>query len=198
MAGSGLYSCDICRPAEDKFRVIGFNSGVFRVEVETSPEIRPRLFPITNQDTLAAGEFGIEMRLVRELFFSSFKKTGTLSLVLPAYACSLLPPTTDDFILDIQVVSDKAFDEAHPAGSNLADLFSVVILDEAARQGYQQFELSEFARSRSFAVNNIVLVLEAVPANTDAYSFQVIYTQNGEKLTTYEYESPPFVIHGEA
>ncbi|MFQ3220450.1 MAG: hypothetical protein ACI96W_002820 [Paraglaciecola sp.] len=60
-------------------------------------------------------------------------KGFSFSLISSAYACSLLPPSTDEKIIDIKVTSSADFNNAFSAGDSLKSKFEVTYTESYAR-----------------------------------------------------------------
>ena len=189
------FIIDPCRGVEvDKFWTLDFETDIQKVQID--PGSDPLLSPV-EADTLHEGELGIWMVAVKELYTASLEKRPSFSVVSSAYACSVPPePFSDEVILDIQITSDTDFDAGHPAGSNLADLFSIAFLQLTRYNEFRQIALEDFILLERNAVDELILILEAQPEQTGAFQFTVNYTQEGERLTAYEYTTPTVVLQG--
>ena len=195
---SSCFIIDPCwgGPDAEKFRTLDFDSAIRKVMIDTAAdELTPRLFAIEN-DTLVEGELGIWMVPVKDFYFVEQQKRPAISFISSAYACSLPEPTSDEVITNIQIRANKAFDANHPAGSDIADLFSIIVLDVPNGNRYFEFSLPDFLSTRRNAVDEIILVLNAQPEQTEAFNFTVTYVQEGEHLTTYEYTTQDVFLFG--
>ena len=183
-------------PDAEKFWTLDFDSEIRKVMIDdTSEELTPNLLAIES-DTLAQGEFGIWMVPVQEFYYVEHQRRPAISFVQSAYACSLPAPTSDEVITNIQIVSNNDFDANHPAGSDISDLFSIIVLDVPNANRYFEFSLPDFLSTRRNAYDEIILVLDAEPEQTGAFNFTVTYTQEGERLTSYAYTTEDVLLLG--
>lgn len=87
---------------------------------------------LTEGDTVNFDEFGgIEVNFTVDYLGQSIPKPSLgISLFPKAYACSLLPNGTEgakeERFAEINIYTRSDFDEAHPEGSSMNDLFAVV------------------------------------------------------------------------
>ena len=123
---------------------------------------------------------------------SDYKKS--VGFFNEAYACEPVIPTTDDKITDIQIYCTNDFNTGHPQGTNLADLFNIVIFEQNSSQNYTLYPLDEFLLEEQFASHEFYLMLNVPPDSEGEYQFTVKYYQDGGKMEYAEYISNPVTI----
>ena len=178
----------------DKFKTTGFTTEAFRIEGFDSLRAEPALSPIAG-DTLAGGGLAIRMTPTQESYSSTSERSASVGFVPAAYACTPVIPSSDEIIRDIQVYSDRPFDDAHPAGTDLADLFDVIALYRAGSGGHRRLDLNAFLAEVPNAADELILVLTSAPRATSAHRFTVKYFQEGAGLDYYAFETEPVVLH---
>jgi len=70
--------------------------------------------------------FGIELNAAHQTYYSSRQPSLSFSLFSQAQACSPLPPTATQHLVNISIVSDNDYSEDYPAGSELASVFAPI------------------------------------------------------------------------
>lgn len=192
-------SCGIndCGPFEDRFRTTDFATATYHVVLPADSLARePGLRPIVS-DTLAYDAFGILMAPVPEHYFSSARSNPPIGLVPAAYACDPVPPASDEIVRAIRITSTADYRSGYPAGSDLAGLFDVFVLDYARGVYYERYGLSEYLAREPHTVDEIVLVLNTPPDATAEHAFTVSYAQDGSGLEFYEFETDAITLRPE-
>ena len=189
-------ACDAtgeCGPFADKFRTTDFTSETLRLENSSAPHAEPILAPI-NHDTLAAGELALRLIAHQERYFSETTTDRAFHFIRAAYACSPPIPTSDEVIRGIRILSDAAFDGTHPSGTNLADLFDVIVLDRPRGVFYQRLALPGFLAMQPNTASELIFILREAPARTGTYRFTIQYMQDGDGLREYAFTTAPIVL----
>ena len=180
----------------DTFKTTGFTTEALRIESGDSLRVEPALSPIAD-DTLAGDSLAIRMTPTQAFYSTASKGSMPVGFVSVAYACTPKIPSSDEIIRDIQVYSDRAFDDAHPAGDDLADLFDVVAFYRAGHAGYRRLGLNAFLSEAPNAADELILVLTSAPQATSAHRFTVKYFQEGAGLDYYEFETDVVVLRAD-
>jgi hypothetical protein len=116
-----------------------------------------------------------------------------LLIVIDQGSTSLLPQT-DEKIDSIAIIAAKDFDTAHPAGSDLSDLFDVIILDYASNIYFEKYALGDYLKTNPFVPNELVLILTEQPDSTTDFNFLVRYYQDGIDYDYFDFLTDKIVI----
>ncbi|MFY8299922.1 DUF5034 domain-containing protein [Pseudoalteromonas sp. SS15] len=102
-------------------------------------------------DAIDFQSFIIKLDIEKSALAKRFDTFFDFSLISKAYACSPIPPYTEQRISSIKVTSSAAFNDDLPAGSSLNDVFDVVYLDYVPTPYYSEqngdvdyFSVTEF------------------------------------------------------
>jgi hypothetical protein len=102
-------------------------------------------------------------------------------LVPRAYACSPVPPSTDEVIREIIITSDSDYSDEYLAGSNLADLFEVISAHGSFL--FLPIPLTHYISEGSNSDIRLDLRLIEAPDLSKSHSFTVNYVHmNGEEF----------------
>ena len=177
----------------DKFKTTGFATKALKIERVDSLRVDLALSPIAD-DTLAGGSLAIRMTPTQAFYSTASKRYAARGFVSAVYACTPIIPSSDENIRGIQIYSDQAFNDAHPAGDDLADLFDVVAFYRAGHAGYRRLGLNAFLAEVPNAADELILVLTSAPQKTSAHRFTVRYFQEGAGLDYYEFTTGPIAL----
>ncbi|WP_260492034.1 DUF5034 domain-containing protein [Pseudoalteromonas maricaloris] len=124
-----------------RFDITGFNLGEFSADqvdewVNTEYD---GVEPISYQTLVF--QLKADTQSVAQLSAPSFE----FSLISTAYACSPVPPYTDEKITDINITSSAAFSDEFPAGSSLNEVFDIVYIgsDYSNQVDYRRLDNGE-------------------------------------------------------
>lgn len=187
----GVFSCDIsepCGPFPDKFKVVGLEYNVLKVEYSQGTGFEIKEFKI-NIDTLNHTNFALFVRSMKETYFSMLNRAKSFSLIQPIYACTPIDPTTDEKIENIEIFCDKDWNDDFPAGTNLAPIIDVVIYDQVNNIYNQLYTLEAFLAKNPDAVDQMTFMINTPPSETDKYTFIVKYYQQGIDEDYFEFET---------
>lgn len=192
----GLFSCDKCGPFPNKFKTIGLNWFNYKAIYSDTAKIKLILSKI-DHDTVDYYLYSIFIKPKQETFFAQNCNKWSFSLINSAYACSPGIPETDEKIDSIVITSTKDFDINHPSGSELSDLFDIIVLDHANNIYHKKFRLKEYIKSNPFVPNELTLILTKQPDLTTDFEFLVKYYQNGIDYDYFEFLTNKIVIKKE-
>jgi hypothetical protein len=184
---TGLMSCDDCRPGPDKFKVTSINWNTYKVTLTTGNLV---LSEITNGVTF--NQLGIHLKPQIQTYFS-FKKNN-YSLTTGLYACSPIDPTTNEKIINIEITSNKDFTDEHPQGTDISELFDIVISNWYKGISADKYDLKEYIRTNPFVTKEMTLILKHAPQTTDEYKFTIKYFQAGAVLDYSEFTTSDILV----
>ncbi len=188
----GLVSCEKCGPFPDRYKIIDMEWSMYNLIFSDSMEQDFVLDQIVN-DSVDYNSYCIMMFPITETYFTS-NQFNSFSLITSAYACSPVIPTSDEKIDSIQIITNRDFDETHPAGSNLADIFDVIIDDPQNNIYNERHHLQYYTDTKPFVTNRIILLLNSPPTQTEEYVFTIKYYQDGVKFDYFDFTANSVVI----
>ena len=184
---SGIFSCknDKCGPFPNRYKLVSMNGKSYQVTDTTTGNVQ---LAEIDSDTLNFDQYAIYLKFGIATYYAG---TG-FNWFSAAYACSPVEPTTDETIDGIRITSDKDFDPAHPAGSDLSDLFDVIpAYYHLSIYPSDRYDLQQFIATQPKAPDELTLLLKARPDHPDIFSFQVAYHQDGVEHHSFEYTTSP-------
>ncbi len=177
----GLISCDEindCGPFPNKFKIIGLDWANYKAIYSDTSDTRLLLSYIDN-DSVIFNEYSIFIAPRQETYFAQKSIDWNFNLIQSAYACSPVIPTTDEKIDSIVILSHKDFDTNHPAGTDLSDLFKIVVLDNANGIYYVKYGLKNYLSTNPTVPNELTMILKEQPDLTTDFEFSIKYYQKG-------------------
>jgi hypothetical protein len=137
-------------------------------------------------------DFALTIQPVAASFFSS-TKTKSFQWIQKSYACSGLPPETDDLIVNIEITANNDFSPLYTQGTNLIDVFDVEVLyhREGVRDSYA---LTEFLSMNRKFPDQMILTLNTPPAFSGEFSFVFKINIDGAELDYFEFNTNSFQI----
>lgn len=185
----GIVSCgDDCGPFPDKFKVIDLNWGTYQATFSESPNNEVNLSEIF-QNSVLYNKFSIFIEPKKESYFSAINKINSINIISSAYACSPVPPKTNDNIEDIEIFANKDFNPNYLNGENLADLFDIIILDTENNIYYEKFDLGAYLVTKPKVPTEMTLILKDSPIETSNFKFTIKYYQNGRDINYLQFET---------
>jgi hypothetical protein len=156
------------------------------------------LYDIGNGDSVVYKQFAITLQAEIVLYRAHVTKQVS-GLFQQVYACSPAPPGTIERIEDIIITANNAYDEDHPAGSNLADVFKVIFIGvygaEVDRETNE--DLENFLQPNPDLPTYLTLTLKTPPDQTRDFVFAVTYKQDGIDHDEFTLISEPVVLRNE-
>jgi len=189
----GLVSCEKCGPFADKFKVVGLNFATMHSNYDVNKEWKLELSEIEN-DTIIYNAYSINISPRIIAFFSLNRNCQIFKLVNTAYACSPGILGTDERIDSIVITSQSDFSEDYAAGTDLSELFDVVVLDESNSIYFDKFKLSDYISTKPFVPNSMALILNRPPIKSKGFEFTVKYFQDGIDFDFFEFETEEVFI----
>ena len=124
-----LISCNVtsgdCGPFNEHFEVTDFQTELKKVTALDSTEIN---LSTLEEDSISYSDFAINMIPITEFYSSNLKSLPSFNFISTAYACSPPIPTSEETITDIQIYSNKPFNDDYSTDENLAEIFDVFVL----------------------------------------------------------------------
>jgi len=181
----GLFSCGPnCGPFPNKFKVVGLEWGNKKAIYDVTTVNKLMLSQIEN-GSVDYNHYAINIHPLIETYFGQTTDKWNFSLIQSAYACDP-PPLTTDLILDsILIVSEKDYNLNHLSGTDLSDLFDIVIRDDANNIWFEKYDLDDYIATHPNVPTYLTLILKEPPGMTSDFEFLVKYYQHG--LGTKDY-----------
>jgi hypothetical protein len=148
-------------------------------------------------DTVVYNMYSIYIKPKQETYFAQHTSRWNFSLIHSAYACDPGIPQTDEKIDSIVMTTNKDFDSSHPAGTELSDMFDVVVRDDANGIYYEKVTLKDYLDTNPYVPNELVLILNKQPDMTTDFQFLVRYYQDGIDVDYFEFTTDTIVIQRE-
>ena len=175
----------------NRFKVNDISLSNLKLEDPTLELTNHTLVAATPQDVLSEKEYFIAVNLITENY-TAHKQSPKFSLVESAYACSPMPPYSDETILSLTVRANKDFSSAHPAGADLTELFDVVVFNAHKGIYYSRMSVSDYIASQPSSPNKLYLVLNTAPEKQDSFNFEVSYhtSLKGQEVKIFKKQTP--------
>ncbi len=116
-------------------------------------------------------------------------KLMSFGFIESAYACSPIPPYTNDSILDIEIVANREFKENVPMGSNLIQYFDLVDYESFSQRINSRIETNTLFNSILELPYQMTLVLNEAPQTSEPIVFTVKLNVESELLSVFELTS---------
>ncbi|MFV1883767.1 MAG: hypothetical protein ACMZ7B_04720 [Balneola sp.] len=180
-----------CGPFDDKFRTVDFITDFKHLSVTQNQTLNVQ-YGILESDTVKFDSLGLAMFPMFELYSLSKEKLNPFSFLSQAFACS--PPAlhSEEIITQIEILSSTDFNPEYTSGTNLSDLFDIIVLYQAS--GYHRSSLNEFLDSEPTVPSQMFLLPKTAPETTDPIQFTIKYSQDGQLMNSYVYQTSPIVI----
>ncbi|MFK8056073.1 MAG: hypothetical protein AB8F78_08145 [Saprospiraceae bacterium] len=188
---AGMTSCDNCDDDfnSSKFKTTDISSKLQYVSYVGS-SFDELDFDDLELDTVSFDRLAIRLKF--EQVDYGINSPFRFNLIQSAYACDPAPPTTDERLDSIVIKSTIDFNAQLPAGSNLSQLFDVVVY---SNDNYnERFDLNEYLSTMPAGPNWLILLLKEQPAETGAFSFDIAYHQDGIDNDLFEFTTESVVI----
>jgi hypothetical protein len=177
-----LLSCsktspeDTCGSFDNRFSSTGIILNTLKTVSYDSAASRYYFDTVKNPDTVQFDELAIRLIPEKRLYIgSAIPGRSSSSMFSEAYACTPPIPYSDERIDYITITTTTDFDQGHPAGSNLSDLFDVAILDKYRNINYTRMSLAGFMALRPNTKDELILFLNKAPGRGNDFVFQVRY-----------------------
>ena len=158
---------DDCGPFPDKFSVVSIE------------------WDAPNVNSTQYQNYAINIRPTATYFFS---RRNSFSLIPQSYACSPIPPETDDRLLNIEITTNEDYSPLYTQGTNLIDLFDVDVSYYRTDER-ETYSLNQFLSSDRKFPDDMILRLNAPPANAASFSFIIKIYIDGTELDYYEFNT---------
>lgn len=190
----GLLSCENeCGPFPNKFKIIGLDWHNYKATYTVTPDTELELSDIEN-DSVVYNQYSILIVPIQETYFAQNFNNWNINLIKTAHACSPIRPLTDEKIDSIVINSTKDFNENYPSGSDLADLFDVVVLDLANNVYFGKYNLKDYLGTNPSIPIEMTLILREQPDLETDFEFLVKYYQDGIDHDYFEFTTNKIVI----
>lgn len=145
--------------------------------------------PATNSAVMY-DDVEIDINTVGTYFFAS---RNSFNLITKSYACSPIPPETDDRLLSMEITANADYSPLYTQGTNLIDIFNVEVY-YARNDMRQTYSLAEFLSSDRKFPDRMLLRLNTPPATDAEFSFIFKFTIDGAELDYFEFNTTTFEI----
>ncbi len=182
---SSILLTESCRKCEGSqvYKVVGLNFHVTGAQYDANSEPKMYYFDIYN-DSIFFSFYGILLEPVKQLYAANYYPS--LSLINTTYACDPVLNTMENQIADIQIITDKDFDDSHPKGINIAEYFDIVVSYEHTNEYYTKYSLLDFLAKKPHVPDQMTLILNTKPKKDSEFNFHLMYSQEGSDLTSLD------------
>lgn len=189
MVFASIPSCDDCGGLSDtKFKVVELSEELQKATKSTTNGNWE--FTDLSSDSIFFFEYAIH--LIHEIEYFSDNRLPSFNLIQSAYACDPEPARSQDRLENIIIRSNTAFNTDYPAGANLSELFDVVVYSNDLF--YERLALSDYLATMPEGPYQLVLLLNEQPSETQSFSFDIEYHQDGVDFDLFEFSTEAVVI----
>lgn len=178
----GLISCgelgECGGPYPNKFKVIGLDWANYKASYSSTSDTRLTLSLIEN-NTVEYEQYSIFISPKKEYYYAQISNRWKFGFMQTAYACSPPIPETDEKIDGLIISSTKDYNATHPSGSDLSDLFDIIVLDDVKGIYFEKYDLQTYLSTNPYVPSEMALILREPPDLTSDFEFLVKYYQNG-------------------
>jgi len=122
-----------------------------------------------------------------------FANRNSFSLITQSYACSPIPPETDDRLLNMEITANADYNALYTQGTNLIDIFDVEVF--YSRSGEREtYSLTEFLSNNRKFPDQMWLRLNTPPQTNTELSFIFKFMIDGAELDYFEFNTATFEI----
>lgn len=180
-----LVSCsddDCGGPFPNRFRTIGLELQNLKL-VSFNTATNNYLFePLAVQEVANENNYFIGLTPVKENY-TAFRQSPGFSFIDKAYACSPMPPRSEEVITSITITADKDFNAEYTRSENLAALFDVIVVDDLNGVSSERMSVPELLTLSPNMKDQLYFVLNTAPehAGTYKFKFQINLSLAGEE-----------------
>ena len=163
--------------------------------LETSDSINVEGFiftPIEN-NSVVFQSYSIQLESSGHQYYSLLNELKSFNIIGSAYACSPIPPSTNDKIESIEIYCNQDFDSIHSSTTNMVNLFDVITYGEQSYR-LERIDIQAFLSKKPIIPQEFIIVLNQAPNKTGTYSFTVKLHLDGVDLDYYEFTTNPIEI----
>ena len=117
-----------------------------------------------------------------------------LGLINTANACSPGEPRSEEKIDNIIITANKDFNSEYPMGTDLSELFDVLVTDYFNNLYEERIDLKEFVATNPTVPNSTLLLLTEKPAELTTFKFTIKYYQQGIDFDFFEFTTANVVV----
>lgn len=194
-----LISCntdDCGGPFNNRYKTTGFEWSHYRVTNSEDAISGLDLQTIVN-DSVVYNQYAISIFFNQEYYRAqnvNVEKIGGMNRV---YACSPAEPITDEKLEDILITSEIDFNAEHPAGTNLSDLFDVVVTAYGYSDYDRKYSIGEYLASKPPVPIKLTLILKEAPQTIGEFAFFVQLYLEGIDFAYFGFTTSEIVIRTE-
>lgn len=192
----GTISCEDDCGGISKYNITSLNGNTYKAIYSETFSDKLVLSEII-QSSVLYNEYSINITTQTETDYSLINELNSFNLISSAYACSPVPPSTEDKIENIEIFANLDFNPDNSIGKDLVNLFDIVILDIQNNLLYEKFGLKAYLMSKPYVPQEMTLILKESPEETADFEFTIKYYQNGKKMNYFEFTTNPIEIRTE-
>ena len=146
---------------------------------------------VRTSDSIPSRDFAIDLNFDLE-FYGQNSSIPTFNIIQSAYACDDPIPTSGAILDNIIISSLTSFNADYPSGSNLAELFDVIVDPEDTFN--ERLDLTEYLATNPPGPERLILLLKEQPAETASFRFNIEYFQTGVDENFFSFTTNPVVL----
>lgn len=184
-----VSSCAKCDRFPDRYKLEQLLVQSYAIDMSTGT--LNKLYPLNYNSIVSSDSLGIV------LYFNSISYYSTIRMDWGnvAYACSNTDAITEERIKDIKVVADREYDAQHPAGTNLADILEIEMLDDPITAG-RVYNLADYvANEPPTPYGEASIRLTSPPDEPGEITFYVDFTQDGVDYNSFRGSTPDIYVY---
>lgn len=181
-----VIATESCRKCDNEqvYKVADLDFMVTGVQYNANANPKIYYFLIEN-DSIFFSFYGIILEPVKQLY-AACQLPRSFGIINSAYACDPVLVSMKNRITDIQIITDKDYDDTHPKGSNIAEYFDIVVTYEHTNDYYSKYSLQEFLAKTPHVPDQMTLILNTEPKTDTKFNFKLRYFQEGSDLDSLE------------
>lgn len=187
LLGNSCQINDDCGPFVSELYVNDLT--VQAVKLEPSANDQIDFTALSPSDSISAEQLAIHIIPVGEAAPYAGKASFQISFTNVAYACSPPIPDLQGYIANLEIISNNNIGEDFPAGTDLAELFDIYIVDRSKNLHYKKLDLQSYLETNPDIPDAYFLVLKNPATVSGKHKFSIEYYQSVGSLKTHTYST---------
>ncbi len=181
-----------CGPFPNFFKLTNLGSKLFEVEYSEDRSSIIDYNRIT-ENQVVYDKFAIG--IIAEIDTYGWNNpTQNFGLISTAYACTPPIPESEEQIDNIIITTNKDFNLNYPQGSDLSEIFDIVVYDEANNLNNVRFDLNEYIGMNPVVPYQSYLILKEQPDTITSFQFNVQFYQQGIDVDYFEFTTEAVMV----
>ena len=181
-----------CGPFPDFFKLTNLESELFEVEYS---EDRSKIIDYNRitENQVVYDKFAIG--IISEIDTYGWNDPiQNFGLISTAYACTPPIPASEEQIDSIIITANKDFNSDYPQGTDLSEIFDIVVYDEANNFNNVRFDLNEYIGMDPVVPYQSYLILKEKPDTIKSFQFNIQFYQQGIDVDYFEFMTEEVIV----